>query len=67
MATTEAVLGGASVWRATGSAFNGSSMPLGPTNVVFVARAGREPRDEQFPHAGAVAHPHRMAPASPRS
>ena len=34
-------------------------------DVVFVARPRADARHEQFPHAGRVAHAHRMAPGIP--
>ena len=36
-----------------------------PANVVFIMRTRCDARDEQFPNAGKVSHPHRMSPAVP--
>ena len=41
------------------------AQPSGPTMAILVARARRETRDEQLPHAGRIAQPHRMAPRIP--
>ena len=63
-ATIEAVAGGASAARATGSAAP-AQPAIGAENLVFVELARAEARDENLPHAAAVPQPHRMPPPVP--
>ena len=63
--TTEAVAGGGSVARASGSAFNGQTPAVRTDDRKLVARTRARSRNEQLPHAGGIAQPHRVAPRVP--